>query len=129
MARNATTVLGFAVAPLVAGFVNAAVGVAVGIFDSESLLFYFFTALVGSAFLMVCFAVPTYLLLNRKGLVNLWTSLAAGALIGTLFAVTLGWPIPQANDAMLMASIGALAALAFWLVWRTGRHDNQRAFS
>ena len=78
---------------------------------------------------MVTFAVPMYLLLNSKGLVNLWTSLAVGALVGALFAVTLRWPRPHANDVMFMASIGSLAALAFWLVWRTGRDDNQGASS
>ena len=122
MTRKAATVLGFAVAPFAAGVVNAAVGVCIGDGEPFKLLFYFSTALVYAVFLVVIFAVPTYRLLNRIGLVNLWTSVAAGALIGALFGVTLRSP-PQASEVMLMASIGTLAALAFWLVWRTGRDD------
>ncbi len=121
MTRNRATVLGFAVAPLAAGLGNAAMALLYYL-EPSRLFFYFVTALIFSVLPMVVFAVPMYLLLNHAGLVNLWTSLAAGAIVGALFGVMLRMPSPpRAHDVVHMTFIGTLAALAFWLVWRTGR--------
>jgi ABC-type branched-subunit amino acid transport system permease subunit len=71
---------------------------------------------------MVLLAVPMYSLLNRRGLVNLWTCIVSGVLSGAVFGAVLRLPSPpRAGDVLVMASIGASAALGFWLVWRTGQ--------
>jgi hypothetical protein len=81
----------------------------------------FLAAMVFSTLPMVCLALPLFVVLNRVRGVNLWTSLLSGTLVGAMFGLLLRLPNPpQFADALTMAPYGTVAALAFWLVWRTG---------
>ena len=87
---------------------------------------------VASAFLAIMvFALPAFLLLARLRLVNLWSALSAGLIIGAIMAAMTEWPqsgleaFARAgwNDhavrrICVYAVIGAISALCFWLIWK-----------
>ena len=123
MTRSASAFLGFAAAAIAAGVANAALALAQGGYvDFPNLLAAFVGAFLFSLPPIFLLAAPTYLLLNRGGLVNAGTCLVSGAVVGALFSVTVRLPgSAETGDMLIGAGIGTVAALAFWVVWSTGR--------
>jgi ABC-type branched-subunit amino acid transport system permease subunit len=118
MTRNGASLLGFAAAPLSAGVANVVLsfvenGSPNGPMDlvGAFVMAFFFSLPV------VLVAMPIYFLLSRFRLVNPWTCLASGALLGGIFGAVLRLPNPpQSGDVLVMAAIGVVAAFVFWLV-------------
>jgi len=63
--------------------------------------------------------VPAFLLLNYFGLVRWWSATGAGLLIGAIVAIVFNLPnTVELQGLWVMALVGAIAALTFWLIWR-----------
>lgn len=88
---------------------------------------------------IVVFALPAFLLLTRLRLVNLWSALSAGLIIGAIMAAVTEWPqsgleaFARAgwNDHAVRricvhAVIGAISSFCFWLIWRRGQLSSDR---
>jgi hypothetical protein len=81
---------------------------------------------------IVVLALPVLLVLVRLRLVNLWSALASGLVIGAIMAGLTEWPqlgleafrhIGWEDHAVrricVFALIGTLSALSFWLTWKS----------
>ena len=65
------------------------------------------------------FAVPAFLALLLFNLFRWWTAVASGLLVGAVVDVVIGYPTPiQPRHLLLMAMMGGVSALIFWLIWR-----------
>jgi hypothetical protein len=88
--------------------------------------------LIGVAFsgiAIAVFALPAFLALRFKGLVNLWSALTGGFVVGALMAalterprglsgfIHASWDDHAVRRLCAFAAIGALSALSFWSVW------------
>jgi hypothetical protein len=71
-----------------------------------------------SAAAVTLLGVPAFLVLYRFGLVRWWSTVGTGLLIGALIGVAVRFPATQLQDLVVMSAMGALSALAFWLVWK-----------
>ena len=114
------TVVAFLAAPLVPALLYAlfdstragsAEGNVLGFLVVASIVYWY------AGIATVVLALPTFLVLNRFHLVSWWSSVGAGAILSLLFAETLFGQ----SDFALLGSLGALAGLAFWLIWRAPR--------
>jgi hypothetical protein len=123
MTRGGATFLGFVAAPLAAGVANTVLSFAANGPPDDPLdvvAAFVFAAFYSLPVALV--AIPIYLLLNRFGLVNLWTCAISGGLLGGAFGAVLRVPNPpQPGDVSVAAGIGVFAAVAFWFVWRAGQ--------
>jgi hypothetical protein len=64
------------------------------------------------------FGVPLFLLLERFGLVNIWSSSLSGFIIGVLASVAVVGPSQiTLRYALFLSATGAAAAIAFWFCW------------
>ncbi len=91
--------------------------------------------LVGMAFSLlaiVVLALPVLLVLVRLRLVNLWSALTSGLVIGAIMAGLtewpqsgleafrhIGWEDHGVRRICVFALIGTLSALSFWLTWKS----------
>ena len=123
MTRNGASLLGFAAAPFAAGVANIVLSFAVnGSPDGPMDIVGAFVAALFFSLPVVLVAIPIYFLLNRFRLINAWTCLVSGALLGGIFGLVLRLPNPpQSGDVLVMAAIGVVAAFAFWLVLCTAQ--------
>lgn len=72
----------------------------------------------------VVIGLPAFLVLRYLRLVYWWTALAVGCGIGALMSAIL--PLRgrgSIGSALLAYSIGAAAALVFWIIWEWGRRE------
>ena len=100
--------------PVSDGGINTNVASVLGL----TFAFYWFS--FGAA---VLFGVPLFFLLLKLRLVRWWSALVSGAIVGALVAVVLRLPGSlNPKDFLDTVPLGALAAFAFWLIWRP-RHD------
>ena len=124
MKKGMWTVAGFLIAPIIPAVFFAmstplaeqgAVGPRLGL----TFAFYLFTSQVS-----IVLGVPTYFLLLRFKLVNLWSALTVGFVSGVIVAIILRMPsLITWHDIFIMGSMGATAGLTFWLVWRRGQEE------
>ena len=117
MKKNVATILGFLIAPLFAAIVFPAIDVVegdLGLLDAATygwvLIFYFYTLGV-----TLIIGLPVYLLLNRFGKVTWWTALLTGLFCGAVMVF-----IFDSMELAVIAPLGGLSALIFWLIWRLG---------
>jgi hypothetical protein len=131
MNEDNASMLGFLAAPLVPGvaFALSSPGLGggpdagLGTLAGLSLLGYIFALLFTGLF-----ALPAFLLLRRRGHINLLTSVASGAGVGCLVSVAILLPSTSPFPAWLEAvggslpftsCVGASAGVLFWLVRRS----------
>jgi len=127
----------FADSSLIAAVVAAVLFAAFGIATDESGFrgpsyagLLFLIGMAGSLLAIAVLALPTFLILARLQLANLWSTLAAGLAIGALLAGITEWPqtglTAFAQDGWsdhavrricVLAVIGAISASCFWLTW------------
>jgi len=120
MKQQYKTLLAFLTASIVPAIYLAVVYPLSGLRDWRSVLgtflvFYYFAAAATGLL-----GLPAFLVLRKFDLVTWWSSLAGGALVGaiTQFAVTSG-SLDDITSLLRFAMLGAVAGLAFWLVWRS----------
>ena len=119
---NAPGRLAFLIAPLAATVPLAALstGLSGGNVPTILVLSLVFYPYAFVATLLVAF--PLFVFLQCRGWVNCWSALATGTLTGTLAAIVVRMPELEWNWGMAsFPTIGAAAALVFWLIWRTGQ--------
>lgn len=126
--QDKATLAAFVVAPIAATIADVILSVFQGIPPLSKLWQHLPLAVLVYVFSLygtVLFGLPTYLLLNRAGLIKWWTCLGTGAVIGVLYGYVLVYPNPLMLGTLLtFAAIGVSAALTFWLIWRQGREVN-----
>ena len=101
------------------------------------LMMLLLVGVASSLLAIVVLALPAFFLLARLRLVNLWSALAAGLVIGAIMAGVTEWPqsglkafthADWDDHAVIRiyvhAAIGAVAALCFWLIWRRRQPGN-----
>jgi hypothetical protein len=122
MSSIKATVIAFLVAPVVPAVVLAAYSVGrsewqLGPLVGFALVFYW-PALVAA----LCIGGPALWLLQRFNLVTWWSATATGAIVGPLALYLITSSGADLSDALpLYSTLGSVAGLAFWLVWRHGQ--------
>lgn len=124
MRKESATILGFLVASSVPAILLAVFTPLSGTFTLDALMGTFVVAYLFSAIATVVFGVPIFLVIRKLGVVTWWTAILGGFVAGVLVTVVIRLPSPPVvNDVLLNGPIGAVAAFAFWLVWRLGRES------
>ena len=120
MKHEHKTALAFLTASIVPAMYLAVVYPLSGVHDWRSILgtfivFYYFAAAATGLL-----GLPAFLVLRKFKLVTWWSSLCGGALVGavTQVAVTSG-RFDEIESLSRLSMLGAIAGLAFWLVWRS----------
>ena len=116
------TILAFVIAPLVPSVTLS--GFSQGATDFGSLLFAMLAFYVFSFVLTLPIALPLYLLLQRFGLVRWWSAALGGFLAGQGVVVLLFGNV-GATGYLGFGTVGCLAGVVFWLIWRHGHHPAQ----
>ncbi len=118
--QNAAATVGLLTAPLVPTIVPAfyagssSPGVTSAFYGA--LLIYVIALLIGSVF-----GLPFFYLLGRIRLVNVWTCLLGGFLVGAISGLLITVLARVGSDAALIYGCqGAGAAAVFWVFWRLG---------
>ena len=121
------TILAFLVAPLVAALCLAvispldghAINTDIEFIFGLGALFYVYALVLSSVL-----SVPIYLLLRKLRLIQWWSTMLAGGVIGACLLVLLNAQalITDLPLVVAWAFIGALSAFVFWLIWRVGHH-------
>lgn len=71
---------------------------------------------------MVLFGMPAFYLGHKTNLIRWWSALVAGTIIGAILAVLIRLPdAVQRQDLVITCPLGALTAVTFWLIWKSGR--------
>ena len=84
-----------------------------GLFTSFLLIFYMY-----SFFAISIIGVPSFIVLRRLGLANLWSAIILGLLSGALISVALGGlKNITVQNLVLLGSTGSVAAVVFWFTW------------
>lgn len=77
-------------------------------------IFFFFSSIATAVL-----GIPAFVLLNHFGLIRWWSAALSGLAIGTIVAVVVSLPnAVQLQAVLVMAPMGAVAALLFWVIWR-----------
>ena len=120
MKQEYKTALAFLTASIVPALYLAVVYPLSGVHDWWSVLGTFFVFYYFAAAATVLLGLPAFLVLRKFNLVTWWSSLGGGALVGVLaqIAVTSG-RLDEPESLVRFATLGAIAGLAFWLVWRS----------
>jgi hypothetical protein len=118
--KNIATVIGFAVAPLVAVLL---LGVQQGSNPVTAAgavpIVYLYTLLAE-----IVFALPMFLILKRFALVRWWSAIVGGILTSIAVWSLFNWQNPSGlKDFIHMLLSGGGAGLSFWLVWRLGKSE------
>lgn len=120
MSKGLAGVIGFVMAPLAAAIllttytlVMDGSGIGPSLFPM-TLLYYSACAVVA-----LVVGLPVFLVLLRFHRIEAWTTVLAGAVIGGLVALAIGFDTLRPTGVLTMAAAGAVAALVFWLVWRS----------
>lgn len=86
-----------------------------------TLFFFYYSALATTVL-----GVPTFLVLRRFRLVNFWSTIFAGFVIGAIVGVLVRIPSPpQLHATLVMGLTGCGAALVFSLITRLGRNPDE----
>jgi hypothetical protein len=134
MRETTSAVIGFLVAPLIAGVMYAVFSCAVDGLAAHDLGYFEAMLLIGvmfSGLVTIALGVPAFLVLRRLKLVRWWSAVAGGFAIGAFIGVSLQWPnlgaLPfndwigwAVRNFLALGSIGALSAFVFWLIWKRG---------
>jgi len=120
MKQEYKTVVAFLTASIVPAMYLAVMYPLSGVHDWRSVFGTFFVFYYFSAAATGLLGLPAFLVLLRFKLVTWWSSLCGGALVGavTQVAVTSG-RVDEIQSLLRFAMLGAVAGLAFWLVWRS----------
>lgn len=85
------------------------------LFAAVSFLVYYPYSILFSAL----FGVPIFFACRRLGVITWWSALLCGALIGVLASAAFRSANgPYIYDFLKFVPVAAIAAFAFWLVWR-----------
>jgi hypothetical protein len=117
---------GFAVAPVVAVLVfGILMGARRGLDDEASWSWYgFVLALLVTSLATLVVAIPLYLVARHAQAVSLGTILGGG-IVTSLLTTMLVMRGADGSDLLASLAVGAMAALAFWLIWRCGRGPSE----
>jgi hypothetical protein len=120
MKQKYKTLLAFLTASIIPALYLAVVYPLSGVRDWRSVIGTFFVAYYFAAAATVLLGLPAFLILRKLKLVAWWSSLGGGALVGAVtdVAVTSG-RVNDIQSLLRFATLGAIAGLAFWLVWRS----------
>jgi hypothetical protein len=125
MRQTTATVLGFLVASSIPAAWVALVAPLSGALSLQSFVASFLVAYFFSAIATSFLGIPAFLALRRMGLVTWWSALASGLCIGAAMAIVIRLPnSPELRDLWAMGLQGGVSALAFWLIWRTGKQGS-----
>ncbi|MFZ6781322.1 hypothetical protein ACO0LD_31180 [Undibacterium sp. Ji83W] len=121
MTKDTATTLGFIFAPLIAAIIIALRSPNFGGQDFIAYglvpIFYFFTF-----YTAILLGVPAFLLLDHFKLVNWWSIIGSGTVIGALAGIFIRLPsTPHLSDLLPTTPIGSASAFGFWLIWRMAR--------
>ena len=129
MTRTTATVLGFVLAPILPGVIFLIgspllrEGADFTSLLQATLLSYFF-----SAGFTIFIGIPMFVLLWKLDLINWWSVLTAGFVIGGLVAVILQLPgLHGIEDIPAMGLVGSSTTFLFWLIRRLGRPENNNS--
>jgi len=134
MTQRRTIILGFALASAIPALILATLAVisqpsnrAEGLLEAALLLATSFLVFFPySAFFTLLLGVPAFLICRRFGFVTWWAALIGGILVGIVVSVIeRRTNQPYTPTLLRYVPAAAIAALAFWFVWRPGR-DQQR---
>lgn len=130
MRKRSATIVGFGVASAAAALMLALVSLISEMHEhqivlSAAPLFFASSFLVFYPYSLICtvlFGVPMYLIVRWMRLVTWWSAIVSGALVGLVIAVVFR-PAnqPYVDELLRFVPSAAVAALAFWLIWRQGR--------
>jgi hypothetical protein len=129
MTQRAT--LAFLIAPLVAALLYALLASISGGNETDSGPLYFLVATlrvyVYAGIFTALLAVPAFLILNRLRLLRWWSAIVSGAVVGLVFAALFSGPNARnLQGRLILALIGGISGLAFWLIWRPVTPPNSR---
>ena len=126
MRRLTAGILGFAVASLISALMLSATTRLVEPFDIIARLGMVPVFLYFSGMAVILVAVPVFFLFLKFNLIHRWSVVAAGLVIGALMGSIVGTPSRgHVLDILFMAGVGAVSALAFWVVWKQGREEGK----
>lgn len=75
-----------------------------------------------SLYAMLLLGYPAFLLGRKLNLINWWSAIIAGCVIGAFVSAAL-----LGNQQFITISLmGAASALTFWAIWRMGRDEDTR---
>lgn len=128
MKGSAATTIAVVLTPLFPAFATAVLGPLTGNEPSAGWIAFWLLAGYGfGLFGMVTFGLPLYLLVSRLRLVNAWTCIVGGVLVGFVMALLMSW---TAQDSLaswldsaekvvgLFTAMGACSGLLFWSIRR-----------
>lgn len=124
MKKRMWTVAGFLIAPIVPAATMAIWGSLleqrpVGLTVQMTLFLYFYTA-----FATIVFGIPAYFFLLRCKLVNSWSALTMGFVMGAIIGSVIKLPnLAKFHEILSIGAMGAATALTFWLIWRRGQRS------
>jgi hypothetical protein len=99
--------------PLVEGNSYAMAGMGV--------VFFFFSAIA-----TLLLGVPAFLIFLRLDLIRWWSGAGAGAVVGAVMGAAVQSNPLQVYTIAIMAAMGSLSGLTFWLIWsRAVRKDSE----
>ena len=80
-------------------------------------IFYVFTFCTA-----ILLGAPAFILFDHFKLVNWWSIIGSGTVIGALAGIFMRLPsTPHLSDLWPITPIGSTSALGFWLIWRMAR--------
>jgi hypothetical protein len=115
-------VLGLLVAAVIPALLFAIFTPVSKVFDGGTVLGAFAVFFIFCVAITLLLAAPMFLALNRLDLVNGWSTLGVGVVIGGVVGLAVRFPnAPILRDVLLMVGTGVVAAGSFWLVLTGGR--------
>jgi len=121
MRKGIAATVGFLIAPLISALILVVYTlVADGAAPSAGLLILpiYYSASAGATLLL---GLPIFLVLLRFNLVQWWSALLAGMVIGALAGITIGRHVVELAGLLVVTIAGTAAGLTFWMIWRLGK--------
>jgi hypothetical protein len=111
--------IGFAAAAIIPAAVLGSVGPLSGDHNIRSIAVSILVALPFSAAFSILFGLPAFLLLRPFRPGHWWSVSFVGCFLGILVSLAIRLPNNiDPHDLIIDCPLGALSALAFWLIWK-----------